>query len=133
MPIPQNRFRRNAQHCRDFIRFETAEKLQFHHLTFAGIGDGETLERVVQFNKVRPALAREFPRFIEIKFFQFSAALLGVVSASVLDKNAPHQMRGDAGKVRPVFPICPALIDQLQISFVHQRGRLQRVVGSLMS
>lgn len=50
----------------------------------------------------------------------------------MLDKNTPHQVSGDAGKMRAVFPIRAALIDQFQVRLVHEGGRLQSVVGAFV-
>jgi hypothetical protein len=60
------------------------------------------------------------------------ASALGPHSAPrVVDENPSHQLRGDGEEVRPVLPLHAALIDELQIRLVHQRRRLERMVGSL--
>jgi hypothetical protein len=59
------------------------------------------------------------------------AAFGGLVRARVIHQNAPDHLRGDAEEVRAVLPLDTALVDQAQIGFMHQGGRLQGVVGPL--
>jgi len=48
----------------------------------------------------------------------------------MIHKNPPHQLCGDAVKLRPILPAGVALVDQFQISLINQGGGLQRVALS---
>lgn len=48
--------------------------------------------------------------------------------AGVIDQHATHHAGGDRQEVSAALPIDPLLIDQPQVGFVNQGGRLQRVV-----
>jgi hypothetical protein len=55
-----------------------------------------------------------------------------LLSTSVIDEDSAHHLRSHAEKLRSVLPSGVALRRELHIRFVHQRGRLQRVVGSFV-
>ena len=50
----------------------------------------------------------------------------------MIDQDAAHDLGRDAEKVRPILTSGHSLIDQAQISFMHQPGRLQGVVVPLV-
>jgi len=51
--------------------------------------------------------------------------------AGVIDQDPAHNIRRDAEKMGAVLPLDVFLIDELQVSFMNKRGRLQRMVGAL--
>ena len=51
----------------------------------------------------------------------------------VHQENASHQVCRNSKEVAAVFPIHVMLIDQAQISLMHQRGRLQGVITTLLA
>lgn len=51
----------------------------------------------------------------------------------VIDQDAAHDMRGNRKKVGAVLPVHPALIDELQVGLVHERGGGQGMVGTFAS
>ena len=57
--------------------------------------------------------------------------LLPVPPTRIVDEDAAHQASGDGEEVRTVLPIDPALVDQLQVDLVDERGRLRRAVRPL--
>src|SRR5262249_45707540 len=61
------------------------------------------------------------------------AALPRCSAACVVDENAPHRLRRNSKKVRPVGKRSRFVPEQTQIQFVHQRIRLQSMVRSLAS
>ena len=48
----------------------------------------------------------------------------------VVHHDAPHQLRRRGDKVGPILPVTFVILDQPQVGFVEQRGRLQRVAGA---
>ena len=87
------------------------------------------MQCIVERNEFGLAIRPHLPRLIEIDFFQFTPALLRIVSPRMLDQNAPHKLRGDTGEMGAVFPIRPALIDHFQICFMDQGRCLEGMVG----
>ena len=54
-----------------------------------------------------------------------AAALPPAQAARVIHQDVPHQLRRHRQELRPVLPVHLGLVDQLQISLVHQRRGLQ--------
>ncbi len=48
----------------------------------------------------------------------------------MVDQNAPHESRRYGEEVPFVAPILMVLLDNSQIGFVDQRGRLERMIGT---
>ncbi len=73
----------------------------------------------------------QFSRFGQRKFLlPVSTALGRVMRPRVLDEDLAHESRGDAVKMRAILPGHLLVIDQLQIRFMHERGRLQGVIAA---
>jgi hypothetical protein len=49
----------------------------------------------------------------------------------MINHDVPHHLRGRRDKVGPALPHRRGVIDQPEVGFVENRGRLQRVAGSL--
>jgi hypothetical protein len=49
--------------------------------------------------------------------------------ACMIHENAPHHLRRDTEKLRPILPGDAVLIDQPQVRFVNECGRLQGMFG----
>lgn len=60
-----------------------------------------------------------------------AAAFIGKASTSMIDENPSHRLRGDAEKLRPVFPRSTRLIYQAEVNLVYESRRLERVSHSL--
>jgi hypothetical protein len=123
----------DIQNLGDLRRVEPAEKFQLHDLALAWVRLREGLQRVVQSEEIGGALRLKVLRLLEVDLLELAAALERVMRSRVLDQNLPHEARGDAAEVRPAFPAHLRLVHELQVSFVHQRRRLQRVVRPFAS
>ena len=55
----------------------------------------------------------------------------GVSAPRMVYEDATHHLGGDREEMRAVLPTDPILVDQPQIGFVNERGRLQGVVAPL--
>ncbi len=55
-------------------------------------------------------------------------SFLSMAGSRIIDKNPSHQSRRDREKMKPALPIDIAKFGQTQVSFIHERGRLQRMV-----
>src|SRR6476660_2669907 len=51
----------------------------------------------------------------------------------MVDQDPSHHFRGEAEELRAVLPVNVFLIDQPEVSLVDQGGRLQRVIGKLLT
>ena len=60
-----------------------------------------------------------------------TAALAARLTASVVEQDAPHQLRGDPKKVGTILPLDLPLINQPDKSLVHQGRGLHRVTRTL--
>jgi hypothetical protein len=57
-------------------------------------------------------------------------ALFRLSAAGVTDQDAPHHLGGDAEELGAILPVDLVLIDEPEINLVHQRGRLEGVIGA---
>ena len=55
------------------------------------------------------------------------------MAASIVQQNASHDLGSHAKEVTPVLPFNRTLINQTEVSFVDERGRLQGMVAALLS
>ena len=62
-----------------------------------------------------------------------AAAFRRLPCDGVVDENAPHHACGDREELCSIIPVNAALVDQAEVSFVNEGGRLQRVVGPLLA
>jgi hypothetical protein len=68
----------------------------------------------------------------DIEFYPaFRASLCRPMIAGVVHQNLPHESGGYGNEVLTVLGLKWALFRQTQIGFVHQRGGLQRMRGTL--
>ena len=63
--------------------------------------------------------------------FESATTLSSEPRSRVIDEYPPHQARSHAKEVGPVAPVELPLIDQSEVGFVYEGGRLQRVAGYL--
>ena len=55
-----------------------------------------------------------------------------MITAAVVEQHASHNSCCNPEKLVPILPLDPVLIDQPKISLVHQGGRLQGVIATLL-
>ena len=51
----------------------------------------------------------------------------------MIHQDAPHDHSGNSHELRPVPPVDAPLVDEPEIRFVDERGRLERMVSALRS
>lgn len=56
------------------------------------------------------------------------AAFFRLAVAGVIEQNAPHNLRRNSEKLRAVLPRRARLVNQFQVGFVDERGRLQSMI-----
>ena len=71
--------------------------------------------------------------FIECDACDVAAALSGIPRFGVVDENPSHHLSGNTEELCLVLPIHAVLPREAEIRFMHECGRLKRVVGPLRS
>jgi hypothetical protein len=129
LPLAFDRRSRNPKHFCDFLRGQASEKFEFDDMAFARIQFSQFPECFINRNDINFRLfqtvskAESHPRCI-------SAALARGAVARVVYQHAPHHVRGQSKELGAILPIDTVLIDQPEVRLVHQRGRLECVIGS---
>jgi hypothetical protein len=116
----------------DFVDAEAAEEAEFDDFGLAGVEGGEAFEGFVEGEDVFVFLGGEGDGFIEDDARAASAALVALVGAGVVDKDAAHGLGGDGEEVRLALPVDARLIDELHVGFVDEGGRLEGVVVAFL-
>ena len=106
-------------------RFNTKDQA----LSFVGFR--ECRERVVERHQVLARLGGDDERLVERDFATGPAALLSATCPCVVHEDAPHYLRRDGKKVRPILPADHIGADQPHKRLVDERRRLKRVLGTL--
>jgi hypothetical protein len=60
-----------------------------------------------------------------------ASSLCGAMPACVIDQNSAHHLSRDGAEMWPVLPARVALVDELEIRFVYERGRFERMARPL--
>ena len=132
-PVTLERRDRNSQHFRGFIFRQPGEESQLYKAGAARFELLQLVKRAVQFDQVRLAIAHPSLDILERKLDLVTASPLCVEGASVIHQQASKLLGSDREKMRTILPLHCFTGDQSQIEFVHQRGRLQGVTGSLLT
>ena len=117
----------DAENFSRLFHRKTAKESQLDKSAFLRIDLGEALERLVQRDEFVGSFSGHIDVLVEREFLKFAAALVGLLSACVVNEYAPHHLCGNTEKVRAILPVRLRLIDHAQVSLVYERGRLQRV------
>ena len=90
----------------------------------------EPVQRLVECEEVVDAALGGSDRLVQHDVRGAAAPLLCPARLCVIDEHAPHRASGDRKKMDAILPgdACQA---QTKVSLVHQRGRVERVPGSL--
>ena len=127
-PFPFHCPRRNIQHLADFFVSQAAEEAEFNDLTLARIQREKILQGIVERDQIDAPLRGRRERFVEGKLVPSASAFFRAMGPSIVHENAPHDLGGHTEKMGAVLPRGGALIDEAQISFMDEAGRLQGVV-----
>ena len=87
-------------------------------------------QRLIERDDVRARFARNGQRLVQRDLNNVATALLLVPRARHVDQDAPHQLRREREKMRAILPADAAGVDEPEIGFVDQRGRLQGMAGA---
>jgi hypothetical protein len=87
---------------------------------------------LVQRQEVRTAIGRRYERLVERHVRGVAAALICVAPAGRLHEDTAHQLRGHREEVVAALPVDACDVDQAQVRFVDERGRLERMVRAFV-
>jgi hypothetical protein len=130
-PITVHRRRGDAQDISGAFDGEASEEAQFHDTALLRVDPRETLESIVYGYQVHIPAPREGDRLIEHQQRLAAAPLKRIAFAGVANQNAANDLSCDSEKMVAVLETDSALIDQLEVRFVHQGRALQCVVWPL--
>src|SRR5258708_1463804 len=117
--------RGNFQCLCDFLHGESAKIAKFDSFAFSRIDLLECCQTAVEGYKVPAALLLKADCLIQRHFDP--CALACMLPARVVHQDLAHQSRRHAEEMRAVLPSRIGLIDKPHVSFVDNRGWLQRV------
>ena len=127
-PLALDCRRRERQRFRDFLRGQPPEELQLDHLALARVQGGQTVQRLVQRERVDLGAPEDLARQRERHPLRFAAALGSRAVARMVGQDAPHHHCRQAHELRAVPPIDALLVDEPEVGLVDERGGLERVV-----
>src|ERR1019366_3181814 len=130
-PIPLHGARGYLQKTGDFFLLEAAEDAQFHDPALLGIQLAQTGKRFVEIEQFLGANIKCDLDVVDVDLIARPAAFLGVPGARVIHQDTAHHLRSYGVKVAPALPFLVRLLDQAQIRFANQLGRLQRMIVAL--
>ena len=123
----------DAQVFSCFFQCEAAEDAQFGHLCLPHVERSQAVQHLVHIGKSQEYRGDRLRRVSQAKDGHLAPALVGAPLFFVRAQDAPHHLRCHSQQVSAVGEVHAVLIDQAQISFVHQRSGLQRVALALVA
>jgi len=133
VPVPDDGKRRDVQNAGGLFNAQAAEEAQFDDFALPGVQLREPVQGFVEREQIRSAVRRANNVFFQRYRPDAASPLLIATRAGMVDKNAAHDLRSDAIKVRPIFPPRVFPIRQAQVSLVDQGSCLECVLGILAS
>ena len=86
----------------------------------------QLVQRSIQEQQLAIARMRRADAIVERHSKRRVGSFGGATRARVINKDAPHHLRGDAEEVRPALPAHPLCAGQSEMRLVHQQGGLKR-------
>src|ERR1043165_1738584 len=116
--------------ARDLFVVETAEVTHLNYLAATRSHFRKRFQRLIKSNQFTALIRSYRCCFFERDLLRAAAALGVRVAPRVIDQDPPHDLRGDGEEVRTIGPLHVFLIDETNVSFVDERGGLERVAFS---
>jgi hypothetical protein len=76
---------------------------------------------------------RDLPRLRDRKLHISASAFSGIARTRVVNEDLPHHLRGHGHELGAAPIVRLFLLQKAGVGFVHQRGRLERMSGTLIS
>jgi hypothetical protein len=125
----------DAEHFAGLVVGEAGEESAFDDATHAFIVSEKAVERFVNGEQRFRALIERRDRFptrcVERDSVLASSALVGAMTARVVDEDATHDAGGDREEMPAIGPLCARLVHESHIRLVHERRGAECVIGAL--
>lgn len=108
------------------------KKTEFDNSDLTWASFGETSQCGVESDQLFRVRARKCRALIKRYVRSIASAFLRPPGPCVIYQYPSHDAGSGTVKVRPALPVGLLLVNQTEISFVHQSRGLQRMVGTLM-
>src|SRR5215467_7777943 len=120
--------RRDPYHLRDLFDGQAAKETELYDTSLLIIHGRQPGERLIErYDIVLPFRAYSIFNFRQIHRKRVATALDSMFRPVVVHQDAAHQIGGQTEEVSTIPPLDSILIDQTEISLVHQRLRLKRL------
>src|ERR1700719_4393829 len=131
IPIPVHPLWRNTKNQCNLAGCEATEVTHLNHPRYARIKLGTLFQRFVQPDDLRFQFRRNHQTFVEIDGPHSPATFRAATRSGMLNQNTAHDFRNDGEELRSLLPVHLPYVDQPQVRFMHERGCLDRVLGTL--
>ena len=125
---------RYGQHLRGFLSRHSSEVAHFNQPCQRFVFSRKRLDRAIQLNQLQQfdaALAFHFQAGYRDRSAVTGGSFLGRSAACVIDQHLSHHPGGNRQKMHFVGEALGTPGEQLEISLMDQRGRLQRMIAPL--
>src|SRR5262245_47228394 len=115
-----------------FLDRESAKRAKLDDPRQLSVDLGQAIERMVQRKDGYLVWRGDVLPFVHRHTRHTLASLVRAVTTSVVDQDAPHDLRRHTKEVRAILPIDLALVDEPDVRLMDQGRRLQGVVRALV-
>ena len=128
-PFARNGRGRDLHDLSDLVNRQAAKEFQLNDARLPAVERRETIQGVVDAEDVVNTARFNGNVIVECYGVQ-PVATRRVRTACMIDENAPHDIRSNAEKVRPIFPRHSLLAEEAQVGLVDERSGLQRMIAA---
>ena len=129
LPVPRDRRSRDADRAGNLVFRHAGEVPKFDDASLALIDVLEFVEGRMKREHLTGDGFHPANLIVEGNAEGVRGTLHGVSAPRMVHEDSAHHFGGDGQEVRAVLPIDSILVDQPQVGFVNERGRLQGVVA----
>ncbi len=129
-PVAFDRSSRAAEYLRRLFDREPREEPQFDEPAQGLVQLRQTVQGVVQSDDVCRPLDSRHVDIVDVEGACASTPFAGCPPPRVVEHKLPHGLGGDSKEMMPILHGKAGSLRQLQIRFVDERGRLQRLIVS---
>ncbi len=121
----------NTERRRRFCQGQPGEEPQFHQFGRTGIGRGQSLERLVQAEKIFVMGLERVAKVLQIDPFAIAASLEPTAVSCPIDQDPAHRLCRRSQEVPTAVPAGVVGPNEPYVSLVDQIGRLEQMAGLL--
>ena len=104
------------------------KEAHLNQLCFARVMDGQPVQRFVNGQHLFRVLVQRENFLFQLQVRHARPPLLRALRPGIVDNDLPHHPRGEREEMRPVVDGLFASFNQLDVSFIDQRGSLNRLL-----